>query len=308
MKTPDVSVVMSVYNGENHLAATVDSILAQEGVSLEFIIVDDGSTDRSPEILKEYAGRDNRIRIISQENRGLTKALIKGCAASTAAYIARQDVGDASLPGRLRSQFDFIRRNNAIAFVSCGTRMLGPANEYLYEITQSTEEATSRLRTLDIREIRGPSMHGSVMFSRETYEKVGGYRSDFYFAQDLDLWIRMAELGEHAVLPEVLCEAAITPEAISGLYRNKQIETARLILESARLRRCEMDDSEILKQAQAIRPETTARRSGVQRAKSLYFIGMAVRRHNPRQARKYFKAALSEYPLHVKSAIRLLGV
>ena len=80
---PEVSVVMSVYNGASHLAATMDSILSQEGVELEFIVVNDGSTDKTGEILDDYAQRDSRVRVIHQENTGLTRALIRGCDAAT---------------------------------------------------------------------------------------------------------------------------------------------------------------------------------------------------------------------------------
>src|SRR5262249_54753964 len=80
MKTyPEVSVVMSVYNGASHLATTLDSILSQEGVELEFIVVNDGSSDKTGQILNDYARRDSRMHIIHQENTGLTHALIRGC-------------------------------------------------------------------------------------------------------------------------------------------------------------------------------------------------------------------------------------
>ena len=91
---PSVSVIMSVYNGANHLVKSVESILVQEGVDFEFIIVNDGSTDESGEILEAFARRDNRIRVIEQENTGLTKALIRGCKEARGKYIARQDVDD----------------------------------------------------------------------------------------------------------------------------------------------------------------------------------------------------------------------
>src|SRR4029079_8931344 len=81
-QAPDVSVVMSVYNGATGLHETVESILSQEGVSLEFIIVDDGSTDGSDVMLNEYATRDARVRVLHQENQGLTHALAKGCEAA----------------------------------------------------------------------------------------------------------------------------------------------------------------------------------------------------------------------------------
>src|SRR5215467_1447738 len=122
MKTyPEVSVVMSVYNGASHLVATLDSILSQEGVEFEFIVVNDGSTDNSGQILDEYAQRDSRLRVIQQDNTGLTRALIRGCDAARGEFIARQDAGDISLPGRLKSQVIVLRDQEDCIFVSCWT-------------------------------------------------------------------------------------------------------------------------------------------------------------------------------------------
>src|SRR5437868_3297696 len=122
---PKVSVVMSVYNGTNLLRETIESILSQEGVALEFIIVNDGSTDESAVILDEYANLDPRVRIINQPNQGLTNGLIAGCAASRGDYIARQDTGDISLPDRLAKQLRWIEKHPDAAVVSCGTRYVG---------------------------------------------------------------------------------------------------------------------------------------------------------------------------------------
>ena len=129
---PEVSVVMSVYNGASHLAATLDSILSQEGVELEFIVVNDGSSDKSGQILNDYAQRDSRLRIIHQENTGLTRALIRGCDAARGEFIARQDAGDISLPGRLKSQVAVLRDREDCVFVSCWTDVVGPKGEFLY--------------------------------------------------------------------------------------------------------------------------------------------------------------------------------
>src|SRR4029079_15350055 len=101
---PDVSVVMSVYNGAETLHETMESILSQERVAIEFIIINDGSTDGSDDILSQYARKDPRVRVIHQKNKGLTCALIRGCEEAKGEYIARQDVGDVSMPDRLRRQ------------------------------------------------------------------------------------------------------------------------------------------------------------------------------------------------------------
>ena len=123
----EVSVVMSVYNGAQHLRQTLDSILAQRDVAFELVVIDDGSIDGSAAILEEYAMGDTRIRVIRQENRGLTRALITGCSEARAPYIARHDCGDTSQADRLRKQKEALDRDPGIAFVSCWTTMVGPS-------------------------------------------------------------------------------------------------------------------------------------------------------------------------------------
>jgi glycosyltransferase involved in cell wall biosynthesis len=304
--TAEVSVVMSVYNGATDLRTSVDSILSQEGVNLELIVVNDGSTDHSANILQEYAGTDERVRVISQQNQGLTRALIVGCAAARGKYIARQDAGDISLPSRLMKQLERIRETPDSAFVSCGTRFVGPKGEHLYDVSRDTSEATSRLLTLRPEEIEGPSSHPSTLFSRSLYERAGGYRSAFYFAQDLDLWLRLAEHGSHVVIPEILYEASVTVESISGLHRKEQLALTTIILEGARLRRKGISEQRILKQAESIRPLVRRPTSRLVRARAFYFIGSCLRRRNNSQAAYYFRQALKSYPLHLKSAMRLL--
>src|SRR5262249_13606755 len=118
---PEVSVVMSVYNAASCLAATMDSILSQDGVELEFIVVNDGSIDETGEILDKYTRRDPRVRIIDQENTGLTRALIRGCGVARGEFIARQDAGDLSLARRLAVQRDVLKTNKSIVMTSCAT-------------------------------------------------------------------------------------------------------------------------------------------------------------------------------------------
>lgn len=303
---PDVSVVISVYNGARYLRETVDSILAQEGVLFEVVAVNDGSTDQSAKILEEYACRDERVRVFQQENLGLTRSLIRGCSEARGKYIARQDAGDISLPSRLRKQMTCIAENDDAAFVSCGTRFVGPAMEHLYDVNHDPGESTSRLRTLELNEVRGPSIHGCTLYPRHIYERVGGYRSDFYFAQDLDLWIRLAEQGQHIVMPEILYQASISAGSITGQYRKEQIETAKVILECAKLRRDGKSEEPALRKARKIRPTQKRNGSRLGRARALYFIGMCLKEKGQPLARDYFKQAFQTYPLHLKSAVRIL--
>lgn len=303
---PDVSVVMSVYNGADHLRETLDSVLSQEGVSLEFIIVNDGSTDESSRTLEEYASRDRRVKVIHQANLGLTKALIRGCAEANGAYIARQDAGDISLPTRLSKQLALITQSSDCAFVSCGTRFVGPEAEHLYDVNPDPAHATRRLLVLDLAEVRGPSIHGCTAFPKVLYDEVGGYRPEFYFAQDLDLWLRLAERGNHIVLDETLYQATVSVASITGTYRKEQVETAGIILECARLRRNALSETPALDRARRIQPSAKPRSNRVSRAQTLYFIGVCLRKRSNPRAQSYFRRALLTYPLHLKSAARLL--
>lgn len=302
---PQVSVVMSVFNGADALRDSVESVLSQQGVDVEFIIVNDGSTDASASLLDSMAAADARIRLLHQANQGLTKALINGCALARGGYIARQDCGDKSLPGRLRAQMQTMQSHPEAALVSCGARFVGPDLEPLYEVTLTEAEAATGLQTLELPQLRGPAHHGSTLFRRDLYERVGGYREQFYFAQDLDLWTRMVEHGRHVAMPDLLYQATFALGSISGLQRQRQIECAKLIIECARLRRDGQSDAQAVSRARRIVPQRGAA-SSTETASALYFVGTCLsKRHDPR-ARRYYREALRANPLHFRSALRLL--
>ena len=301
----DVSVVMGVFNGAAELGKSIESILVQNGVDFEFIIVNDGSTDETADVLAVYAASDKRIRIINQHNQGLTRALIRGCSEASGRYIARQDVGDVSLPGKLKKLHAAAAANPDAALLSCGTRFLGPRGETLYVVIQNQGEATTRLRSMNSHEIRGPSSHPSVLFPRHLYEQVGGYRKEFYFAQDLDLWARLVERGDHMVIREVLYETTYTPGSISGVNKSKQDELAKCALACAGLRRNNKSEQPVLLQASKIRPSGT-RPTRLQKAAALYFIGACLKKNRHANASGYLVQSLLIYPFYLKSLVKLI--
>lgn len=303
MKTPEISVVMSVYNGSEHLEATLESILNQEGCDFEFIIVNDGSTDASGSILDKYAARDGRLRVIHQENTGLTKALIRGCASARGEFIARQDAGDISLSGRLQRQAERLRKDASCIAVSCHTEFVSPRDEFLYHI--ALQENVLNRALLETREnlLYGPSHHGSIMMRRAAYEAVGGYRGAFYFAQDLDLWTRLAERGRFAVVPDVLLRARLEAGSISGSQTLEQRRLAAIIARMAAARRAGLDESPQLVEAATIGPMETADKSR-RLARGNYFIGCCLRRRDPLKAGDYFAAALKHDRRYWKAWLR----
>lgn len=306
---PEVSVVMGVYNGSNLLPRTIDSILSQEGIAFEFIIIDDGSTDNTQEVIEAYAKRDSRLRIFRQENAGLTQALIRGCAEATGEFIARQDAGgDVSYPGRLINQVRQLREHSCAVLTSCGTRYVDPEYETLYELQLTQLELNAGLHQRSLLKLKGPSHHGSVMLRRNIYQEAGGYRAEFRVAQDLDLWIRMAERGLCLTSENILYEAVWTPTSVSSRRRSQQLLAAQAALDCAICREQNMPEDEILKNLEKNLRRSEGRLSpfNISKADSLYFIGACTLKHSKNRARHYWWKALESWPFHLKSWLRLL--
>ncbi|HVE71686.1 MAG TPA: glycosyltransferase family 2 protein [Thermoanaerobaculia bacterium] len=288
-----ISVVMSVYNGAAHVRASLKSVLAQTHRDLEAIVVDDGSTDATPRILADMARADSRVRVLTQENLGLTRALIRGCSEARGTYIARQDSGDRSHPRRLARQLEAFREG--VVLVSCSTRYLGPEDEVLYEVEADGEEVRRSLLSDGIDRIRGLTHHGSAVFRRDAYVAAGGYRPQFRYAQDLDLWIRMAAIGEIVIVPEVLYEASLDPAAISARNRSQQIASASLALQL----RDSSDPEPLLREVANIGP--SAKGSARGEARALYFIASCLRRRGDPRWRGYARRAIRRDPLLLRT-------
>jgi glycosyltransferase involved in cell wall biosynthesis len=294
---------MGVFNSADSLPATLDSVLSQAGIELELIAIDDGSTDDSGRILSSYAARDPRLVVLRQENRGLTASLIRGCAIAKGEFIARQDAGgDLSFPGRFAHQVAWLRSQPETVMTACGAQILGPEGEPLYEIRQSGRELHDQLRATSLEGLRGPSHHGAVMFRKCAYARVGGYRSHFRVAQDLDLWSRMVEIGLCLATPEILYEARLSKGSISHLSLKQQVRARRAIFMCAKARTAGCDESLIL---EGLRDIPTRSRGIVfermQDARFYYFVGNLLRKREGQHANAYFRRALFRWPLHARA-------
>ena len=200
-----VSVVIPVYNGKKYLAQAIESVLAQTHRDLELLVVDDGSTDRSAEIIRTYLGRDPRVRCLSQENRGVAAAGNRGLQEARAEWVARLDADDVFLPGKLERQVDFLRRNPAAKIVGTLACFINHAGRPLGLVGTEGPFTPAEFYRL-VRENRPIYfVNSSTLMHRETVLALGGYREPFAPAEDVDLWIRMAEQG-HLMLkvPEPL--------------------------------------------------------------------------------------------------------
>jgi glycosyltransferase involved in cell wall biosynthesis len=290
-----LSVVMAVFNGASELGATLDSILVQTERDFELIVIDDGSIDATPSILARYTARDARIRVISQPNAGLTRALIRGCSEARAETIARHDCGDRSHPERFARQLEWIA--NGATVVSCATRFVDPEGDLLYIARADGDELRRSLLSDDASHIHALPHHGSAMFRRDAYTKTGGYRAEFRVAQDLDLWIRIArDDGTFAVVDDVLYDATVDLRSISGTARATQVRLTEIAIA---LR----DGHGLLSDAVAVTPPPITPRS---EAAALYFIGKCLLQQRNPKGRRYLREAIRRDPLHWRAWLSLL--
>lgn len=305
---PVVSVVMGVRDEADRLEETLDSVLAQEGVPFELVVVDDGSRDETPAILRERARHDARVRVLTREPRGLTVSLIEGCEAARGRYVARQDAADVSLPDRLRLQAAALDDDPGLAFVACWTEIRGPGDEYLFVSRGSGEAVVPRDVIAEGADgpvlLDDPPHHGSVMFRKSAYDRVGGYRRAFYLAQDRDLWPRLAEVGTYQTLPHVLYAVRVIPSSRSSVHRDVQLELGRLGREALRARRAEGSDREVVERAERLRPAGDDPDPRA-RARTLHFVGEMLRQNGDPRAAEYLRRAVREHPWNPRTWVRL---
>ena len=300
---------MSVYNDAARLPTAVESIMRQTYRDWELIVFDDGSTDGTGGKLDQLAEREPRLRVVHQKNSGLTCALIRGCKMARGRYIARQDADDFSQAERLAQQAELLNCNGQVGFVSCWTQYVGPENEPLETLTRpgAPAEATRQL----LQDRVGPPAHGSVMFRKSLYDRVGGYRPEFYFGQDSDLWLRMAERACIAYVPKVLYEARRDIQSVSGALRPLQRKFGELGQACRRRRNEGREEAELLVQARQLTERIVTERSngglnagyGTEMA---YVIGSRLARDGDRRAAKYLWNVIRHRPWHWRAWGRLL--
>ncbi len=306
MSLPDVSVVMGVYNNADTLQAALDSILSQESVELEFIVVDDGSSDGSGAILDSVAQKDPRLKVVHKQNEGLTRALIDGCAMASAPWIVRQDADDLSLPGRLAALVALAGRHPDAVMLASSSWCLGPKGERLRLAACTPDVKRSRMQVLE--QGIGPPAHGSVMFSSQTYQAADGYRACFYFGQDSDLWMRLAERGGVAYTDEVLYAYRFSAGSISGAQRKTQKAFGRLGRRCRDARRAGRSEASLLAKVETLSKSVrNGRRRSSARGMALghYHIGCLLEGSDPAAAVCYFQNAVKCDPLAWKPRLKL---
>jgi glycosyltransferase involved in cell wall biosynthesis len=226
---PKVSVVMAVYNGAQYVQQATDTILDQTFTDLELVIVDDGSTDETLQILRSF--RDPRLVLVQNEqNLGLAKSLNWGIHISRGEYIARQDADDLSYPHRLEKQVAVLDVHPEVGAV--GTRAEWVDDRFgILQVWPPPADNAAIQETL----LRHCCLiHGSTMYRRRAIQELGGYDTAMRTGQDYDLWLRMAETWDLVCLPDVLYifrrhEGAVSVRREEEQMRNSEIGRTRAI-------------------------------------------------------------------------------
>jgi glycosyltransferase involved in cell wall biosynthesis len=292
------------------LTDALHGIQAQTWNDFELIAIDDGSTDETPTILRDAARADPRIRVVTQEQCGLTRTLNRGLAESTGEYVARHDADDLSAPERFDRQLAYLREHREAGAVGTFGITIDDRGREVAPFPVRTGPAQVRKALLSLQ---ATPIHGSMMFRRSTVTEIGGYRPGFRQAQDLDLWLRLSERYAIDNIPSVLYRWRLHQRGISTAQRAAQLMYAGIAVVFATERQLRGADSYDLLQAydgdiERFSAEYTLRALLEAWWGELLFRGL----NDPRVARPHLASALRGGHIHARTlglyALTLFGL
>lgn len=231
-----ISVLMPVHNTARFVGAAIESILRQTHADLELIVCDDGSTDGSGEIARRMAEGDGRVRTLTLPRRGISAARNAGLAAASGRYVACLDSDDLAEPDRLAVQKEFLDAHAECVALGAQALWIDSDGDPL-GVTDQPLEHEAIMRDL-WRGLGSAILQPSLMLRREAVEKVGTYREDLEVSEDLDLYLRLAEIGKLANLPDRLIRFRRHGDSVSAVGNGiEERNPRRRILDEARRRR-----------------------------------------------------------------------
>lgn len=217
---PLVTVLLPVYNGELYLKDAIDSILVQSYSNFVFLIINDGSTDRSEEIILSYT--DSRIKYISNEqNLGLISTLNKGLQLVNTKYVARMDADDISLPKRLEKQILYMEVHSNVGLLGTWCESFG--DDVSVDVSKNNQECDHE--KICIKQLYQIQMvHPTCMLRMDVIKSLKNvYDEDFLHAEDYELFTRLSHITKLANIPEVLHLYRKHDNAVSSLFNETQI-------------------------------------------------------------------------------------
>lgn len=257
MSAPLVSVLLPVYNGEPYLAAALESILRQDYQRLDVIAIDDGSTDRSLDILQRYRQADGRLRIVSRENRGLIATLNEGMGMAKGELIARMDADDIAYPNRFSRQIALFQERPQLAISGTGVdRLIG---NRLVRGTPNPIHQSADWHVLSM--FYTVFMHSTVMYNRNIIPaEMLTYDASYVHAEDFDLFRRITRAFPAAMIDDSLVAYRVHDESVTNKHKRPMRRTHLTIAAENLERESLIDDPDALHAIGAtVTPDTVRR-------------------------------------------------
>jgi glycosyltransferase involved in cell wall biosynthesis len=222
--SPAVSVVLPVYNGATYLALAIESVLDQTFRDFELLLLDDGSRDGTLGILQHYAALDVRCKVFSRANRGIVSTLNEGVERARGDVVCRMDADDVALPTRFERQVDHLARNPNCVLVATRALLIDPEGFPLLEMSDCLTHDQ-----IDVGHLRGRGsviFHPTIAMRRQAVLDAGGYRAEFEWAEDYDLFLRLAEVGRVECIDEVLMQYRQHSSSVG--YSKRELQRSRM--------------------------------------------------------------------------------
>ncbi len=203
---PLISVILPVYNSEKYIKASIESIINQTYKDFELIVIDDGSSDKSVDIIRSYMKLDKRIVLISRKNYGLVETLNDGLKVAKGKYIARMDSDDISNEYRFEKQINYLMKNQDIDLVGTFVEIIGDCSEeYKEKAKNKYNHALDDKNQEEFLLKIGLICHPTIMFKKDVAYTNGMYRDKYYTSEDYDFYLRLLKQGAKLrILPEKL--------------------------------------------------------------------------------------------------------
>jgi len=221
---PKVSIVLPTYNGSRFLKRAIQSVLKQTFLDFELVIVDDGSSDKTPEIAKRYSVLDPRVKTVrNEQNLGIQKSLNRGLQEARGAYIARIDDDDEwADASKLARQVKYLDAHSDCVLVGTGTIVVDESSRELFRFLNPETDTKIRRRLLG----KNCFTHSSVMFRKNAAMRFGGYDESerTRHVEDYDLWLKLGTVGKLANLPLYAIKFTLRPGNISSKNKITQFK------------------------------------------------------------------------------------
>jgi GT2 family glycosyltransferase len=233
-----LSVLLPVHNGEQFLRQALESLSSQTFTDYELIVINDGSTDATQEILSDYQSRDPRVRIYSQARSGIVASLNRAIAQSSGDYAARMDADDIAFPDRFDRQLKVLRDHPEIGVLGGAAVVIDAAGREIGSLQYPTDDRGIRAAL----RLTNPFCHPTAMMRMALLKDVGGYRAAFPHAEDFDLWLRVSEQSRMRNLAEPLLYYRWHAGQVSARELKQQLVEVVGARVSAKMRRAGLRD------------------------------------------------------------------